>query len=346
MYRSSKKCTLSKRPSLMLALMISLLTTSVTFAQDRFTVSGVVIDEQGAPVIGASVIEVGTRNGVMTDVDGKYSIAVASKNATIDVACLGMTSKSEKVNGRKTINISLEIVNQTLDGSVVTALGIKRDQKALGYAISAVNNDDLTAGHEQNVMSAIVGKVAGVDITTTSAGPTGSTRVLIRGNSQLSGSNLPLYVIDGIPVDNTMIGEEPGKWGGYDYGDVLSSLNPDDIESISVLKGPSASALYGSSASNGVVMITTKSAKKNKRLGVEFSTNVSVVSLLTKFDDYQRVYGMGRDGKAPVDLATAQGVSQTSWGGKLDPSLDTYIYNGEIKDYGSKEGNILSLKRA
>ena len=192
-------------------------------------------------------------------------------------------------------------------------------------------------------MSAIIGKVAGVDITTTTAGPTGSTRVLIRGNSQLSGSNLPLYVVDGIPVDNTTIGSEPGKWGGYDYGDVLSSINPSDIESITVLKGPSASALYGSQASNGVVMITTKSAQKNKRLGVELSSSVSVVNVLTKFDDYQRVYGMGRNGDAPYDLTTATGVSQSAWGGKLDPNLQTYIYNGEMKDYGNKNNNVLSF---
>lgn len=124
-----------------------------------------------------------------------------------------------------------------IDEVVVTALGIKREAKALGYAVSSVNNDALTAGNEQNVMSAISGKVAGVDISSTTAGPSGSTRVIIRGNSQLTGSNQPLYVIDGMPVDNTEL-EGAGKWDGYDYGDVLSSLNPDDIENISILKGP------------------------------------------------------------------------------------------------------------
>lgn len=306
-------------------------------------VKGVITDDSGQPVIGAAVVEKGTHNGNITDVDGKYSLTASSPNVTLEISCLGMISTEVAIQGRNTVNVTLQQESTALDGVVVTALGVKRDEKALGYAVSAVGAEELTAGREENVMSAIIGKVAGVDITTTTAGPTGSTRVLIRGNSQLSGSNLPLYVVDGIPVDNTTIGSEPGKWGGYDYGDVLSSINPSDIESITVLKGPSASALYGSQASNGVVMITTKSAQKNKRLGVELSSSVSVVNVLTKFDDYQRVYGMGRNGDAPYDLTTATGVSQSAWGGKLDPNLQTYIYNGEMKDYGNKNNNVLSF---
>lgn len=306
-------------------------------------VKGVITDDSGQPVIGAAVVEKGTHNGNITDVDGKYSLTVSSPNVTLEISCLGMISTEVAIQGRNTVNVTLQQESTALDGVVVTALGVKRDEKALGYAVSAVGAEELTAGREENVMSAIIGKVAGVDITTTTAGPTGSTRVLIRGNSQLSGSNLPLYVVDGIPVDNTTIGSEPGKWGGYDYGDVLSSINPSDIESITVLKGPSASALYGSQASNGVVMITTKSAQKNKRLGVELSSSVSMVNVLTKFDDYQRVYGMGRNGDAPYDLTTATGVSQSAWGGKLDPNLQTYIYNGEMKDYGNKNNNVLSF---
>ena len=312
-------------------------------SQSRFSVRGIILDDAGIPVVGASVIEQGTRNGVVTGLDGKYAITVAASDAKLDVDCLGMSSRTVDVAGRAVIDITLLPSSTALEGVVVTALGIKRDEKALGYAISAIGNEELTAGHESNVMSAMMGKVAGVDITTTAAGPTGSTRILIRGNSQLSGSNLPLFVVDGIPVDNTTIGDEPGKWGGYDYGDVLSSLNADDIESISVLKGPSASALYGSSASNGVIMITTKSAGRQHRLGVEISSNVSIVNLLTQFDDYQRVYGMGRDGEAPVEFVTAQGVTQTAWGGKLDPALTTYIYNGETRDYGNKNNNVLSF---
>ncbi|MDD6151779.1 MAG: SusC/RagA family TonB-linked outer membrane protein [Bacteroidales bacterium] len=312
-------------------------------AQGRFTVKGKIVDDTGAPVTGASVIEQNSKNGAITDLNGNYAIQLSSGNAKVEVSCLGMVSQTIDVGGRKVIDIVLMTDTEALEGVVVTALGIKRDEKALGYAISAVSNEELTAAHEANIMSAMMGKVAGVDITTTTAGPTGSTRILIRGNSQLSGSNLPLFVVDGIPVDNQTIGEEPGKWGGYDYGDVMSSLNPDDIESISVLKGPSASALYGSSASNGVIMITTKSAAKKNRVGVEISSSVSIVNLLTQFDDYQRVYGMGRNGQAPVDLAGAMGIAQTSWGGKLDPNLETYIFNGETMTYGNRNNNILSF---
>ncbi len=326
-----------------LVLLAALFLTGITSFAQQTVVRGVVNDDAGVPVIGAAVIEKGTQNGNITDNDGNYTLTLTSSDAVLEISCLGMVPAEVPVQGRSIVNITLRQESTALEGVVVTALGVKRDEKALGYAVSSVGSEELTAGRENNVMSAIIGKVAGVDITTTTAGPTGSTRVLIRGNSQLSGSNLPLYVVDGIPVDNTTIGAEPGKWGGYDYGDVLSSLNPSDIENITVLKGPSASALYGSQASNGVVMITTKSAQKNKRLGVEISSNVSIVNVLTKFDDYQRVYGMGRNGEPPLDLANATSVSQTVWGGKLDPNLQTYIYNGEMRDYGNKDNNVLSF---
>jgi TonB-linked SusC/RagA family outer membrane protein len=185
--------------------------------------------------------------------------------------------------------------------------------------------------------------VAGVDISTTSAGPSGSTRVIIRGNSQLSGSNLPLYVIDGVPMDNTQLGAA-NNWGGYDFGDGLSALNPEDIQSVSVLKGASASALYGSRASNGVILITTKSAKKGDGLGIEVSLNVNAVSLNTSFDDYQRVYGQGRNGEL-VNVTEARTSTQSAWGAKLDPNLSAPIYNGEIKPFANVNNNILSFFR-
>ena len=237
------------------------------FAQNHFVVSGKVIGADKEPIIGATIQDKTNNIGVISDINGNFSIKASSRNATLHVSYIGMKSMEVKVEGRSTLTIVLEENTVKIDEVVVTALGIKREAKALGYAVSSVNNETLTAGNEQNVMSAISGKVAGVDISSTTAGPSGSTRVIIRGNSQLSGSNQPLYVIDGMPVDNTEL-EGAGKWGGYDYGDVLSSLNPDDIENISILKGPSASALYGSRASNGVVLITTKSASKKKGIGV------------------------------------------------------------------------------
>lgn len=313
-------------------------------AQESFTVSGRVFGTDKEPIIGATIQDKAINAGVISDVNGKFIIKASSRNATLHISYIGMKPAVVKVEGRKTITVVLEEDAVNIEEVVVTALGIKRETKALGYAVSSVNNEVLNAGKEQNVMSAISGKVAGVDISSTTAGPSGSTRVVIRGNSQLSGSNQPLYVIDGMPVDNTEL-DGAGKWGGYDYGDVLSSLNPDDIENISILKGPSASALYGSRASNGVVLITTKSAGKKKGIGVEFSSNLSIVKLLSGFDDYQRVYGQGRDGRPPLSTETASNTTQVSWGGKLDPNLETNIYNGELRNYGNVNNNILNFFR-
>lgn len=315
-----------------------------TFAQNQMILKGTVTDVSGEPLIGATIREKNNEtNGAISDVNGKYSITI-NPNAIIVISYLGMETQEIKLDGKTTVDIILGDNSKGLDEVVVTALGIKREAKALGYAVAEVKSDALTAGREDNVMAALSGKVAGVDIATTSAGPSGSTRVLIRGNSQLSGSNMPLYVIDGIPMDNTQLGEA-GMWGGYDYGDGLSSLNPDDIESVSVLKGASASALYGSRASNGVVLITTKSGKGKKGLGIEFSSNVSVVSILSKFDDYQRVYGQGRYGVPPSTIADASSTTASAWGAKLDPNLQTLIYNGAYKPYDNVENNILSFFR-
>lgn len=313
-----------------------------TFAQGHFMVSGKIIGVDKEPIIGATIQDKENNAGVVSNADGNFTIKATSKNAVLHITYIGMTPVDIKVDGRSKITVVLEENAVKIDEVVVTALGIKRDAKALGYAVSSVNSETLTAGNEQNLMSALSGKVAGVDISSTTAGPSGSTRVIIRGNSQLSGSNQPLYVIDGMAVDNTEL-EGAGKWGGYDYGDVLSSLNPDDIENISILKGPSAAALYGSRASNGVVLITTKSASKKKGIGVEFSSNLSTVKLLSNFDDYQRVYGQGRDGRPPMSGETASTTSQVSWGGKLDLNMDANIYNGEIRKYGNVNNNTLSF---
>ena len=317
-----------------------------SFAQTSVVVKGIISDVSNESIIGASIMEKGNaQNGVISDLNGNYTLTVPT-DATIIVSYLGMDSQEIKVNARTSINIVLAEATTALNEVVVTALGIKREAKALGYAITEIKSDALTAGREDNVMAALSGKVAGIDISGTSAGPSGSTRVLIRGNSQLTGTNLPLYVIDGVTMDNTQLGEVSGKWGeGYDFGDGLSSLNPDDIESVSILKGASASALYGARASNGVILITTKSGKNKKGLGIEFSSNVSVVKLLSGFDDYQRVYGQGRNGMPPMTIADSQGTSALAWGAKLDPNYDIMIYNGQYKPYANIDNNILSFFR-
>lgn len=340
----SKICGRSVR--LLSVFALSALCCFTAMAQQNVTVTGVVMNETKQPIVGASVIQEGTTRGTTTDSKGRFSLSVTNPNASLQVSFIGMKSENVPLAGKTSVDVVLTEENVAVEEVVVTALGIKREAKALGYAVSSVEADDLTAGREANIMQAMIGKVAGVDISTTTAGPTGSSRVLIRGNSQLSGSNLPLYVIDGMPVDNSQLQGADGKWGGsgYDFGDVMSSINPEDIENVSVLKGPSASALYGSMASNGVVMITTKSGSARKKgLGIEVSSNISFTTLLSKFDDYQRVYGQGRNGSIPLTDSDGRGTTQVAWGGKLDPNIMIQIYNGEWKPYGNVNNNVLSF---
>lgn len=316
-------------------------------ATENVTVEGKVTDKRtGETLIGVTVLVKNKPTlATMTDMDGYYKLTVP-ENSTLVFQYIGYSKQEIVLKNQKqqVVDIILSEDDVMLQDVVVTALGIKRETKALGYAVAEVKSDALTAGREDNVMAALSGKVAGVDIASTSAGPSGSTRVLIRGNSQLSGSNLPLYVIDGVPMDNTQLGQAD-KWGGYDFGDGLSSINPEDIESVSVLKGASASALYGSRASNGVILITTKSGKGKKGIGIEFSSNVSIVSTLSKFDDYQREYGQGRNGVPPFTASDAASTTAQAWGAKLDPNMNTLIYNGQYKPYGNVENNVLSFLR-
>lgn len=309
----------------------------------KIQVKGIVADNTGEPLIGASVSEKGTTNAVMTGLDGDYMLTVPT-DAILVVTYVGFNTKEIPVGGKNILDVVLEDDTKLLDEVVVTALGIKKQAKALGYAVAEVKGDDLTQGRDGNAITALSGRMAGVDISTGSGGPSGSTRVIIRGASQLSGSNLPLYVIDGVPMDNTSLGSA-GKDGGYDLGDGLSNINPDDIESISVLKGASASALYGSRASNGVVLITTKSGKGSKGLGIDVSMNVNAVSILSHFDDYQRVYGQGTNGQPPILLSSAQTSTQSAWGAKLNPNMTFPIFNGDMRSYGNINDNILSFFR-
>ncbi|MDR1553924.1 MAG: SusC/RagA family TonB-linked outer membrane protein [Prevotellaceae bacterium] len=327
-----------------LCLILMMFAASNFVWAQRVQVSGVVTGaEDGNVVPGVSVVVKGANTNTVTDDKGQYSIAVAS-DATLVFSFLGMKTQEIAIAGRSLINVVMEYDAMELNEVVVTALGIKRATKALSYAVQEVRGEEISAGREMNVITALSGKVAGVDISTTSAGPSGSTRVIIRGNSQLSGSNLPLYVVDGIPMDNTQLGSAT-NWGGYDFGDGLSSLNSEDIESVSILKGASASALYGSRASNGVILITTKSAKKGEGLGVEVSLNVNAVTLNTGLDDYQRIYGQGRNGQLILDVTDARGSTQSAWGAKLDPNLSIPIYNGQTKPYSNVNNNLFSFFR-
>lgn len=334
-----RKNSLKRKLVLLVTFLFSLAYYGIA---QEVSISGTVkAAEDGSPLPGASVTIKGTTSGVTTNIEGHYQINVSSGDVLI-FSFLGHITEEVIVSDQKTIDVELNQEIIDLNEIVVTALGIKREKKALGYSVSEVSGEDLSLAKEVSIINSLSGKVAGVDISSTTAGPSGSIRVIIRGNSSLDNNNQPLYVVDGVPIDNSQLGSA-GMWGGYDLGDGISSINPDDIESLSVLKGASAAALYGSRASNGVILITTKTGKAQKGIGVEFSSNYTVEKLLSKFDDYQTVYGQGRDGMIPT--ADDAKTTQVAWGAQLDPNLQVPIYNGDIKPYGLVNDNILSFFR-
>lgn len=280
------------------------------------SVSGTVTDESGEPLPGVNVIEQGTTNGTSTDFDGNFSIEI-SDGATLEFSSMGFAPKSVAVAGQTSITVSLEEDSEQLGEVVVTALGIRKEQKALGYSLTEVGGEELSSIKQPNAINALQGKIAGVNITQNATGAAGSSRVIIRGSSSLTGNNQPLYVVDGIPISNENNGAA-SLWGGNDGGDGISSLNPDEIESVSVLKGGAASALYGSRAANGVILVTTKSGAARQGLGVEVSSQVTFAKVNTDIQDFQTEYGQGNLGSKPVNQAEAFDIGLSSWGERLD----------------------------
>jgi len=279
-------------------------------------VTGVVTDGK-EPIIGASVRAKGSNKGTVTDLDGHFVLDVAPGTELV-ITYIGYKEVTVKAaNGMK---VAMEEENTALSEVVVTALGIKRERKALGYALSEVKGEELTKAKETNVINSLSGKVAGLVVQNTAGGASGSTRVLLRGNTEMTGNNQPLYVIDGVPLDNTNFGSA-GTEGGYDLGDGISAINPDDIENMTVLKGPAASALYGSRASHGVILITTKKADKD-RVSVEYNGSFTVDTQLAKWDNVQQMYGMGYGGQYSNTATTG---TNASWGPKADNFLVEYF---------------------
>jgi TonB-linked SusC/RagA family outer membrane protein len=245
--------------------------SSNAFAQLK--VSGVVKSSDGEVLPGATIVVKGSTNGVLSDMDGKYSITLPNAQSTLLFTFVGMQSQEIAVNGMSIINVTLESTSIGVDEVVVTALGISREKKSLGYSVGEVKGESLQKVAQENVLNSLAGKVAGVAISST-GGPGSSVSMVIRGASSLTSDNQPLFVVDGVPMNNTL--NNISSMGGdnkADFGNAISDLNSEDIESVSVLKGPSAAALYGSRAGNGVVLITTKSGSKKKGLGISVSSN-------------------------------------------------------------------------
>jgi TonB-linked SusC/RagA family outer membrane protein len=326
-------------------VLLVVLVAQITFAQER-VVSGVVSDNAGLPLPGVSVLVKGTKSGTQTDFDGKYSIKASSSQVLI-FSYVGMKTQ-EVTASSATLNVKLASTAVELEGVVVTALGIKKSEKAIGYAAQSVKGSSLTEARESNLVNALSGKIAGVQVTNSSGAVGASSRIVLRGNSTITGNNQALFVVDGIPFDNSSYSNATDQ-GGRDLPNGVASINPDDIESITVLKGPNAAALYGLRASNGVIIITTKSGKKGKGLSVaSFNTNTTFTDPLL-LPKYQNSYGQGAtsDYFEFVDGAGGgynDGVDE-SWGPALDKGLsfvqwDSYKVGGAPLPWISHKDNV------
>ncbi|QOD59873.1 SusC/RagA family TonB-linked outer membrane protein [Polaribacter haliotis] len=327
-----------------LIVIFSLAFSNNGFAQEK-TISGKVTSKtDGALLPGVSVIVQGTTKGTETDFDGKYTIK-ANVGDVLSFSYLGMKEKTVTVTGSNTIDVSLEDGENQLDEIVVTALGISREKKSLGYAVSNLKGASVSLAKEANVVNSLAGKVAGVVITQSTSGSAGGTRVVIRGNNSITGNNQPLYVVDGVPIDNSGNGSANGngtsEFSRNDLGTGISDINPDDIESMSILKGPNAAALYGSRASNGVILITTKKGGTGKGLGISFTSNISMQDPLL-LPEYQNQYGAGVNGAFAADLNQLKGAG--SWGPKFDGSQQLY-YTGENRAYSAQPNNVKNFFR-
>lgn len=317
-----------------LLCLLFLLAGSITLvAQQRVT--GNVTGSDGFPLIGVTVAEEGKANGAVTDIDGNFTIEV-SEGASLVFSYTGYGTQTILVGDQTNLAVRLE-EGVALDEVVVTALGIEKDKKALAYSVTEVGGENFSQARAMNVIQSLSGKVAGVNVASTATGAGGSTRVVIRGNSSISGNNQPLYVVDGVPIDNTNLGSA-GMWGGQDWGDGISSLNPDDIESYTILKGNSAAALYGFRASNGVILITTKSGTNRKGLGVEFNSQVRTETV-NNFLDFQDQYGHGRRGVKPTTQEEAFANGLYAWGGRLDGS-SVMQFDGTSRPYSDVGDNL------
>lgn len=305
---------------------------SVAMAQSRVT-GTVVSGDDGLPIVGASVIIPGTKVGVMTDVNGKFTLRMPEGKKDIRISYLGM--EPQMVTARENLQVVLKSDSKALNEVVVTAMGLKRSEKALGYSATSISGDQIAQKQTTDIMSSLSGQVAGVQISSTSSDPGASNSVVIRGFSSLSGSNQPLYVIDGVPMDNTSVAnikDDPLN-DSYDFGNGSNAINPEDVENLTILKGAAATALYGSRAAGGVVMITTKSGKKGKGVGIEYNGGVQWETLL-RLPQMQNEFGMGWYGDKTD-------IENGSWGPRFDGTTQVF---GNIYDHSQKIKSYVALK--
>ncbi len=304
-------------------------------------ITGKVTDEKGEPLAGATVSIKGTTQGSITGADGSFTLSIPNDQAVIIVSYVGYNKKEVAVGSQTVLNVSLAPNDGNLQEVVVTALGVSRESRTLGYAVSTINAEVMTKARETNIGNSLAGRVAGLNVKGTSGGPGGTAKILMRGMPSMNSAGSPLIVINGVPMDNTQRGSA-GEWGGADGGDGLGNLNPDDIENMTVLKGQSASALYGARASNGVILITTKKGRKGD-FSVDYNLNYSLDRAMN-LTDFQYEYGQGEYGAKPTTVAAAQKTGRLSWGSRLDGSTFTQ-FDGKQYAYSAQRDNIKNFYR-
>ncbi len=321
-----RKRTIKQSRPILPMIFLFLFSVGMAYGQSREITGLVLSDEAEEPLIGVNVLVKGTGNGVVTGFDGTYSI-MAEADDVLVFSYVGYKTQEIAVGEKTDIDVFMATDAAKLSEVVVTAFGIEREKKALGYSAQEIDGGELTIAREANVMNSLKGKVAGVHVNSSSAGVGGSSFVTIRGNSSIGGNNQPLYVVDGVPINNDNLGSA-SVWGGRDYGDGIQNINPDDIESISVLKGPNAAALYGARGSNGVILITTKSSSK-KGLGISFNSNLTFETP-NVLPTFQNKYAGGYDddfsawGTATIDgseYPQYPGWMLDQWGPEMDGQL-------------------------
>ena len=328
------------KKSLLLTL-FAFMAYTFALAQKNFT--GTVIDENRIPLAGASIVIKGSDTGVATDFDGNFQIEIPDGNAVLVISYIGYISKEFDSTVQSTATIQLEPDSQQLDEVVVTALGIKREKKSLGYASQELDTDEVTSAREPNLLNGISGKVAGLQITNSPSGLGGSARVSIRGDASLNiNGNSPLFIVDGTPISNEIVGSSGAGTQDVDYGNGASEINPQDIESINVLKGPAAAALYGSRAANGAIIITTKKgSQKEGRLGISLNSGITMERVLL-LPDWQNEYGQGNNQQFEFFDGSGGGIADgvdESWGPRLDNGLLIPQFDSPRAD-GTRGGDI------
>jgi len=307
-------------------------------AQD-FHVSGTVTSsDDGLPLPGVTIRVEGTTTGTISDINGSFELSVQSGSETLLFSFVGYADQQITIENRSRIDVILQPSSEILDEVVVTALGIERDAKSIGYSIQKIKGDELVIARDESAINQLAGRVSGLTISETNGGAGSSTRILLRGNNSFTNNNQALIVIDGVPIENNTISNAENTWGGRDYGNGVSDINPDDIESVTILKGASASALYGSNAANGVILFTTKQGSLRKGIGITFNTNTSLNKAYIHYD-LQNRYGGGRNGQfSPpfnyIEGIPAYDVNNPSAYGSWGPEM-----NGqEIVDWDGKAG--------